>query len=581
MKKMYSVSVLAAMIAASIGATAQADEGLEVVDLGTAPEAYVTFPGGMNELGEAVVINRNLWDQNIRFELLTQEVFEDYDFDDLTDAQYRSIRDYLVSPTGTGGNPLFQKLATEISHVFDGSVRVLDGFDSLDPETNRLTDSVNYLAYDINGQGLIVGQAGEPYLRRTTTNMDGEEVEFFLRDSFPRAFVWQHDGVRFLPSSVDLFQGGTGEARAINEANQIVGRAAMANTPGLTNRFERCQDIPEDPEDIEDGGMFNEALVTCVWRYWYANEAGSVAQGSSRSPIFVEQAHKWILNDNGTIETILLGGYERVIEPSEEEAEEGAETEIRPLPSTALDINSHGIAVGAAQRVVDAYDIRDNLVEDITVLASVAYRDGEIIPLQQEYRTTNSEAMAINDNNIIVGYSTQRTSSNTSRPRAYWVDLDEVDAGLNYPVGFFNTSGWRPRAINNHNVMVGQGEVSAAVAAARPTVGFMYDINTDVITDLNTLLPCGSDYQIVDAYDINDAGEILALAVTNIAIPVDGDEEIGGRMRAVRLQAGSHQICDEPEQDSTRQGAHVAPVAAGLLALFALLITRRRLKHHS
>ena len=578
MKKMYSVSVLAAMVAASFGATAQANDGLDVVDLSTAPGAYVTFPGGMNDLGEAVVVNRNLWDQNIRFELLTQEVFEDFDFDNLTDAQYRSIRDYLASPTGTGGNPQFQKLATEISHLYDGHVRVLEGFDALDPETNRNTDSVNVIAHDINGQRLIVGQAGEPYLRRTTTNADGEEVEFFLRDSFPRGFVWQNDDVMFLPSSVDLYQGGTGDARAINEANQIVGRAAIANTPGLTTRFERCQDVPEDPEDVEDGGMFNEELTTCVWRYWYANEAGALARGSSRSPIFIEQAHKWILHDDGSVETLLLGGYEQVIEPSEEEAEEGAETEIRPLPSNAFDINNHGIAVGAAQRVVDAYDIRDNVIEGITVLASVAYKDGEVIPLQQEYRTATSEAMAINDNNIIVGYTTERMSNNATRPRAYWVDLDELDGGLNYPVGFFNTSGWRPRAINNHNVMVGQGEFSAAVAAARPTVGFMYDINTDVITDLNTLLPCGSEYQIVDAYDINDAGEILALAVTDVAISVDGEDEIGGRMRAVRLQSGSHQPCDEPQHDSTRQGAQVTPVVAGILAFFALLITRRRVK---
>lgn len=575
MKKMYSVSVLAAMVAASLSATAQANDGLEVVDLGTVPGAYVTFPGGMNDLGEAVVVNRNLWDQNIRFELLTQEVFEDYDFDDLTDAQFRSIRDYLISPSGTGGNPLFQKLATEVSHLFDGSVRDLQGFDAIDPETNRMTDSVNVIANDVNGQRLIVGQASEAYLRRTTTNVDGEEVEFFLRDSFPRGFVWQHDEVVFLPSSADLYLGGTGEARAINEVNQIVGRAAMANTPGLTNRMERCQEVPEDPED---GGMFNEELITCVWRYWYGNEAGAVAQGSSRSPIFVEQAHQWTLRDDGSIETLLLGGYERVIEPSEEEAEEGVEAEIRPLPSNALDINIHGTAVGAAQRVVDAYDVQGNLVEDITVLASVAYMDGEIIPLQQEYRTANSEAVAINDNNIIVGYSTERMSSNAARPRAYWVDLDDLDAGLNYPVGFFNTSGWRPRAINNHNVVVGQGEVSAAVASARPTVGFMYDINTDVITDLNTLLPCGSDYRIVDAYDINDAGEILALAVTNVAIPVDGNEEIGGRMRAVRLQSGNHPVCDEPAEDSTRQGALINPLFGGVLAFFALLITRRRVK---
>ena len=574
----YSVSVLAAMVAASLGVSAHANDGLEVVDLGTASGAYETFPGGMNDLGEAVVINRNLWEQNIRFELLTHESFEDFDFDDLSDAEYRLIRDFLTSPTGGASTPTYQNLATQISHLFDGRVSELDGFDTLDPETNRYTDSVDYLAHDINDQRIIVGHAGEPYLRRTSTNMDGEPAEYFLRDSFPRAFVRVNDNVVFLPSTADVYLGGTSDARAINESNQIAGRAAIANTIGLSNRFDSCN---AEPEDADDSGIFNEELVTCIWRYWYNAEASSVAQGSSRSPIFIEQAHKWTLHDDGTVEAELLGGFTQTITPSEEEAEEGAEEEIRPILSMALDINNHGIAVGSAGRVVDAYNTRGDLIKNSRVVSSVVYKDGEIIPLQKEFHTGTSEATAINDNNIVVGYSATFLGSAT-RPRAFWVDLDEldlndVDAGRNYPTGFFNTSGWRPRAINNHNVMVGQGEVTAQIATARPTVGFMYDINTDEITDLNTLLPCGSEYRIVDAYDINDAGEILALAVTEIAIPIDGEDQVTGRMRAVRLQPATHQPCDEvPGEQLERQGASVNPVVAGMLALFAFFITRRR-----
>lgn len=575
MIKKYSVSVLAAMVAASFSISAQANEGLEVVDLGTLPGAYVTFPGGMNDIGEAVVVNRNLWQQNIRFDLLADlEAFEDFDFDNITDSEYRSIRDFLNSPSGFGGSPAYQKLAIQISHLYDGAEQALEGFDILDPETNRFTDSVNYVANDINGHRVVVGNAGEPYLRQTTTDLEGQQTEYFMRDSFPRAFVWFNDEVTFLPSTADVYLGGTGDARAINESNVIVGRAAIKNTTGLDNAFNSCL---AEPEEDGQSGVFNEELNVCIWRYWYSNEVGPVAQGSGRSPIFIEQAHKWTLNEDGSINAALLGGFSREIVPTEEQIAEGVEPEIRQLPSRALDINEQGVAVGSAQRFVTAINARGDEVENASVLSSVAFKNGEIIPLQQEFLTSTSEATAINDRNIIVGYSTLNVG-NANRPRAFWVDLEQVDSGRNYPTGFFTTSGWRPRAVNNHNVMVGQGEVTAQVGSARPTVGFMYDIETDTITDLNSLLPCGSDYRIVDAYDINDSGEILALAVTEVAIPVNGNLETTGRLRAVRLQAGSAQPCNELPESAERQGAQVSPIIAGLMALFGLLITRRRFK---
>lgn len=580
MLKKYSVSVLAAAVAASVSVTANANDALEVVDLGTAPDAYVTFPGGMNELGEAVVVNRELWQQNIRYDLLTQEVFGELDFDNLTDAQYRSVRNLLNNPQGFAGNPEVQKLATQVSHIFDGSARFLLGFDELDAETNEFTDSVNVVANAINDAGFIVGSAGEAYQRRDTTDREGEPVRYFMRDSYPRAFVYREGEVTFLPSDPlegeEVFQGGTGSAFAINQNNQIVGRAAVANSVNLNARLVICQTPPE-----EEGAASaaNEELNVCVWRFWNTNEVLSVAQGSNRAPIFIEQAHLWQLNDDASVEAVRLGGFERLTTITNPEDEDDVTEQLIPLPSRALDINNQGIAVGAAQRVVDFTNANGQVFPNITVTSSVAFRDGDIIPLQQEFRAQTSEATGINDNNIAVGYSILPAGS-ASRSRAYWVDLNSDSPEMVYPTGFFNTSSWRPRAVNNQNVMVGQAEVTAEIAQQRRTVGFMYDIHSNAITDLNTLLPCNSGYRIVDAYDINDRGEILALATTSVAIPVDGEDDVAARLRAVRLQAGSGSACGEGAGEDVveRKGASVHPIVAGVMALFALLITRRRMK---
>lgn len=569
MIKKYSASLLATAIAGLLSVQASAQDSLQVVDLGSATNAYETFPGGMNDIGEAVVINRNLWQQNIRVDLLDPESFpEELDLNDMSDAEYRVVRNWLLNVNSRGSNPLFQKLGTQVSHIFDGQARDLDGFDRIDPDTNRMSDSVDVLANDINSKRVIVGRASEPYAMRPSTDRKGDTVDYFIRESFPRAFAKVNDQVIFLEASEGVYQGGTGNALAVNDNNQVVGTAAVAQTTGLGRRFDLCQEIPDD--DTEES-LAREELTVCIWRYWVNNEVSS----SSRSPIFVEQAHQWDLDDDGNITDIrLLGSYPPYVPEPEEGDEEDEPVTPQLLRSVAYDINNSGVAVGSAYRyVTSAFG-----AENVLVNTSVIYQDGEIIDLQSRYENQMSEATAINDNGIVVGY-TNAAFNFTNRNRAYYVDINESERELIFPRGFFPSSGWRPRAINNNNVMVGRAEPTATVTSQRPTVGFMYDINSDTMTDLNSLLACDSGYRIVDAYDINDAGEIMALATTSIAINVDGNEEVSERLRAVRLQPGNGPVCEEqPELESERQGASVTPIWAGFLALFTFLITRRRLK---
>jgi probable HAF family extracellular repeat protein len=60
-------------------------------------------------------------------------------------------------------------------------------------------------------------------------------------------------------------------------------------------------------------------------------------------------------------------------------------------------------------------------------------------------------------------------------------------------------------AINNHGQVVGVADVNATASLR----GFIWE--RGVLTDLNTLLRPGSRWLIVEAYDINDSGQIVGV----------------------------------------------------------------------
>lgn len=557
MKKKYMTSVLAASVAAAVSLSAHA-EGYSVVDMGALPDAYSTTSRHFNDIGEAVVINSELWNQNIRFELLDEEEFEGIDLANPSDDDYRRVRNFLNSASGAGPDPSFQKLGQRVSHVYDGNVTGLSGFDSTYEDTGEATDSVNVIANDINAQRMIVGQASKPYTYRSSTDVRGDEVMYFIRESFPQGFASINDTVTYVQGSEDVYLGGTASVLKINDNNQAVGYASVAHTTGLDDRIATCQ---EPPEEEGEASFSNEELAVCVWRFWHEREVARTARQEARNPVFIEQAYMWQFNDVGElVEATPLGSLEEV-------AEDGQPT----FRSTAIDINAAGVAVGRSLRTVEFANGRTQNVN-----TAVVFQDGEITDLLDEYFSGNNSALAINDNNIVVGTSRQRIGF-YERDRMFVYDLNDDNAAANYPTGFFNSSSWTPRAINNNNVVVGRGEVSTVEQAVRPTVGFMYDVASDEIKNLNDYLSCDSDYRIVDAFDINDAGEILALATVTVSIDIDGESREQQALRAVRLQPGA-EACNagDGEISNERQGAAVHPIAAGLMAFLALFITRRR-----
>ena len=175
------------------------------------------------------------------------------------------------------------------------------------------------------------------------------------------------------------------------------------------------------------------------------------------------------------------------------------------------------------------------------------------------------------------------------RTKFFYVDTN-ADAGemelVPYQHDFFNGSSSTARAINENNVVVGEGEFEThndSTSNPRRTHAFMYDINTDTFTDLNDFLSCDTPYTIIEARDINEDNEISATAIVKenrrdakgeLVQDEDGNQLTEDVVRAVTLRpiAGEIEDCSEVEEKVERKGAGIG---LGLFALFGLLGIRR------
>ncbi|WP_194755655.1 DUF3466 family protein [Aliidiomarina indica] len=544
--------------------TAGADalpQGYTVTEIGSLPQARNVVPRAINEQGHAVGVLSDLVGQNIRLDLLDPEDFPDVDdIMNPTDAELRRIRDRLIAGEAVSTSPRNQKLATELAFLFDGEMQELDGYDTLDDETGERTDSADFRAIGMNNHGIVVGQAGLPYHRIDGQDSQGEDATFFTRETFPIG-AWT-DGVNYrtVGGADDLIQGGTASLYAINDANLAVGYASVADGWRLEEIYERCTTA----EDEEGEPIHLEPVSVCLWRFWFANSG--IREGA-RTPFTDEEAFYWQFDAQGNVvEKGALG----IPFDKEADAEDGFST-IR-YTSIARDVNNQGDIVGVSRRAIQGAHLRKatwfNSPEGPKDVRAGS-GDGNI-----------SELVAVNDQRIAVGFS-QRFIEQEQRSRLFYIDLDDPELNAVYPVGFSTVGIWQPRAINNHNVVVGRAEVEINARSNRRFSGFAFDINSGVVMNLDDYLPCDSGLRIVEAVDINNSGEILAIAMVTSTFEEDGETRNYNALRAVVMSPTDQEPtpCTPPgssEDPNTRQGAFMHPILVGMLSLLALITLRRR-----
>jgi hypothetical protein len=341
----------------------------------------------------------------------------------------------------------------------------------------------------------------------------------------------------------DLSGGGVSTAQAINSNLQIAGSSGIGVIVGLENAINNCLDDDERPD---------EPVEACLFKLRAVQNGSDVFTQSTK-----RRATIWQADANGNI--LSKTTYGLVFEP-----EEGV---VNVLSTQATDINSNGVAVGAS-----SVPFSNTYVD-----SAVIFENGVTTRILEDDDLLPNFATGINDNGFIVGYQSVVVNRTLrSKMFSYNTDTSEVT----FTDGFFVNSSTTPRAINNDNLVVGEAE-SEAVQGTRRRSGFLYDITTNTFTNLNSLIPCDANVNIIAANDINDSGEIVGDALVQRParslrgtdlLDSDGEVVLVDTIIAVKLiptgnEASDCGLTDEEQVASERQGAGV-----GILTILGLLL---------
>ncbi|BCO19136.1 MULTISPECIES: DUF3466 family protein [unclassified Alteromonas] len=495
-----------------------------------------------------------------------------------TDADYTLIVNYLLSNVGATQGQKLAEYRTYITDTQDFSL--VPGLDQVTDKFDDYTFSVEATGRDsLNGDFIVGDSAGlvvlDPY-----ENEDGDTINYTYAESTQQAFVQVAGNTTKLPP-VDDTLGGYASAQSVNENLQVAGYSSVSFLDVVNDAIDNCAD-PEARTDISEGrcrsNVYSGSFVVPRIDTYFIN--ASTRTRALASFVLAAEVNATIWQLDATGDVISTQTFPLLFEREEDDTNH--------YYSYAFSINNQGIAVGEAltgDRVSVTRPNSSALLESERV--ATVYRDGETIELLPRDENILSQAIDINDNNWVAG-AVLRSRSDIARSRLFAYNLDTQEQY--YPDGFFTSSGVTPNAINNNNIIVGKADSVISNDSIRQTAAFMYNIETQEFTDLNDLIACDSDYELVEAVDINDNNEIIANArvkntnryATGVdIINSDGETELVDNIIAVKLSPlsnGDIEECEIPddEQPYERQGASMGWLS--VLALLGVALMRRRIK---
>lgn len=467
------------------------------------------------------------------------------------DEDYRLIANFIYGQSQN--NSLFgQKLSAQLAYKTDGtSVEYISGLDQGSDGTNGFTFAQRTTLGDSTNRTHIIGTMAGPYDQISYTSTDGTERVYTLNEFSKRGFVQVDDNITELMPE-DTTAGGVSSAKAINANLQVAGAVGIGPSEGLTLAIESCAS-----EDTRG----DQPIEACLYSLRVIDQTGADRFSSST----IQRAAVWQMDASGELLTTTIYGL--VFEPDADAT--------GVLSSSANDINDNGVAVGVSD--APFFDRNDD--------TAVIFENGVTTRIIEDETLMPNTAMGINNNGFIVGYQ-NFVVGQVQRTKMFTFDRD-TDT-LNFPDGFFVNSSTIPRAINNNNLVVGDAD-SEAGQGSRQKNGFLYDIDANVFTNLNSLVACDANVTIITADDINDSNEIIASALVkrparNVQGRVISSEDGGGlvdTMIAIKLipTGNAPSDCAPTEEEilaSERQGAGVGFMT--IIGLFIISIFRRRIK---
>ncbi|GHF92453.1 DUF3466 family protein [Thalassotalea marina] len=572
-------SVLTLSISSALAISAAQAATYKIIDKGAADKFKFTYAQQENNLGQMAVSGTDSYNFPLQF-----QYFDEADFDAIVLAAGRNhelvngINDIEDEEALRAGNPTANDLFWAVYYIRDvrSSSIYYQKYGDIVAMTNFGDESTEFTVYDqkfegtdtytrstvdyingINDQGWVYGNGSAPFLPVKFTPSGGDEVTLWLSEFTTRGFLTVDRGETIVPiMPPEATYGGESAVLDINENGVAVGYASTSIVEEIKEVIEDETGGCRDPKVLED--LPFEACVQLRANGMYNNEA-----------------FKWIIDENGVISTEALGF---LVTPNVDDK--------RQHVSVAQAVNNHGVVVGYATGWWDETETEPSRNERSSTYA-VVFKDGEVKDFTEDHsKHFRSRAYDINDKGIAVGHA-ETVSNGSVRKKFYYVDTNAENPQMVLPTDFFVGSSSSARAINEHGIIVGQGEVETHNdnSSPRRTHGFMYDINTDTFTDLNDLLPCDSKYTVIEVRDINENNEISGTAVLKVErrdakgqIMKDADgkaltEDVVRAIKMSPLGSGEPEDCSEVVDKVERKGASLGLFSLSILTLFGF--TRR------
>ena len=480
--KNFSLSLVT--LALSITATdINAADAYNLVEIEVTENYKHHYPEAMNSQGEIIGnaftrYNPVIYPESYLASLGIPQ--EEIDANTYTNTSMNTIRNALLLGSGSLANDaLVQKIAdargfvSNLASSSDDKAVLVNTVDVIDEEIDSFTFSSLEQLTGINDSGVIVGNATAPFTTSMfTAEGSEEEVKVWTRAYSSRATV-TIDGVTTVIEPTLAEFGGRSAAFGISDSGFIAGS-------------ESTTFVGTAEEDLPANCTGETAPVEfCTYDY------------QLRNTTYLDTPVIWQIDAAGNV-------IDKVQYPLSFQVD-ADDTMI--YSSSVKAVNDNGVGVGLGV-------VPSDVGGGFTSQRAIVFRNGESeqIPMALgEFDT--SDAIAINNSGLVIGHHNEFFNA---RYNSKYFVYDISSGTLTYPETFFKSAQSFAGAVNNDGVVVGSAEYETSSSSTKRRHAFIYDTTTELFRDLNDLVECQSDFEVVSAQDINDEGQILATAVKTV-----------------------------------------------------------------
>jgi hypothetical protein len=454
----------------------------------------------------------------------------------------------LMSVLSSLSSASYQKLGTYKSFISSGDDTTLAILsDVVDGELGDYTTSNTEIVYAINSNDIAVGTTSAPFIpvdfSYTNSNNIKFDLKYWEREYKTRAAVYLSGSVSLIEPTFSDY-GGLTSAVDISDSGYVAGYSS-------TSMFDSALSAIESDCISE-----TEPLLVCVW-------------GKQQvSALYATSPYIWQVDSSGNVLSSTEFGLGLTVDDS---------TSTSSYTAVISAVNDEGIGVG--------YGHVYNSNESVRIQPLVFVRsDKSTESLIDNDLYDAGYASDINNSNVVVG-KVQTYYDGTYNDEFFVYDMATEE--LQTPDTFYTSAESSANAINDLGKVIGEAEYEVTTDTVRRKHGFIYDINTKEFFDINDLVECNSEFEIVEMKDINNSNQIAATALKTIderdslgEVEYDtyGEpykEQVTVSVLLTPIESGEIENCSDVNEDKyERKGLSSTPIL--LIFLSALLYIRRR-----